>query len=197
MKKTKQIIGILLIVLAVSALTYWETDGRNRLLTEKVVVASESIMEGDIITKQMLRVAAALPETVIDGALRPDEIDKALGKEASQGLVKNQQIAATHIREQGEAKKEKLSPFLIKAEWIDSLSSSLRKGDVISIYNGDGSFYFGDFEAVYVKDANDREITDGGVIDHLEILTVLAEYQKIRGRVDKAGEKLLIIQKGG
>ena len=168
-------------------------------MTEKVVVAGANITEGDLITRQMLAIAAAMPETVIEGAFKPDEMEKIIGKEASMDIVKKQQISDPLLREPDEEAKSKFSPFLIKAEWIDSRSCSLRGGDVISLYSRDGSFYLGDFEVLFVKDTNDREITDdsGGIVDHIEILTELDEYRKILRFIDTNEEKLLIVQRGG
>ena len=221
MKKTKQVIGILLIIVALTALVYWEKDGRDRIMTVKVLVAHEDIMKGDIIKKQMLGVVSTMPETVVAGALKPEEISKALGKEAVQPIAKNQQISGTLFREPEEKTTERLSPYLIKSEWIDSRSSSLRRGDVIDIYSRDGDSYFGEFEIVFVKDSNDKEILDvnidgtgtarqagqgseirnrvsgSGVIDHIEILTELDEYRKIVQFIENKEDKLLIVQKGG
>jgi len=220
MKRTKQIIGILLIVFSVAALVYWEADGRNRMMTEKVLIATENIAKGELITGQMLGPVSAMPQTLIDGAFKPEEAYKAVGKEASQDIAKNQQISGRLLLEPSVAIKNKLSPYLIKADWIDSRSSSLRKGDTIDIYSRDGGFYLGEFEVIFVKDVNDKEIVDiidddtgfakqgrqgggiggrthaSGVIDHLEILTGLDEYKKILKFVDTAGEQLLIVQKG-
>jgi len=216
-KRIKQIIGILLIVSAIAALVYWETGGRSRVVTKKVLVASENIMEGEMITRQMLTTVNAMPETVIAGAITPDEINKIEGKEAALDIAKNGQISGLSLREPSEVIKDQRSPYVIKPEWIDSRSSSLRRGDIIKIYNRDGSDYLGDFEVVFVKDTGDKEVTDligedgrygshvsdmrsrthsSGIISHLEILTVLEEYQKILQFIDHAEEQLLIVQKG-
>ena len=214
MKNTKQIIGIILIISAIAALVYWETGGRNRIVTTKVLVAIENIMEGEVITKQMLAARNAMPETVISGALGPDAIHKVEGREASQDIAKNQQISELSIREPTEMAPDKRSPFVIKAEWIDSRSSSLRKGDMINIYSRDGAYHLGEYEVLFVKDIGEKEVTDmqfedgrygrisdirsrthsSGIISHLEILTELHEYQKLLQFVDTK-EQLLIVQK--
>ena len=215
MKKAKQIIGVLLIVSAVLALVYWETTGRNIVTTKKVLVASENISAGDIIESKMLAVVNITPDTIIAGALTPEDIHKVTGKEATQDIVKNQQISELFLRIPIEKVKDERSPYMIKPEWIDNRSSSLRKGDFIKIYNRDGTFYLGEFEVVFVKDAAEKEVTDifgegvrsgnaqvdienrtnsNGIISHLEILTELKEYQKIIQAIDEFDEKLLIVQ---
>ncbi|MCL2437242.1 MAG: SAF domain-containing protein [Clostridiales bacterium] len=217
MKRAKQIIGILLIIFAVTALVYWETDGRNRVVTKSVLVASENIMEGQMITRQMLTTVNAMPETVIAGAFTPDEAHRVEGKEAAQDIAQNQQISGLSLREPSEVVTDQRSPYVIKPEWIDSRSSSLRRGDIIKIYNRDGSYYLGSFEVVFVKDVAEREVTDlfgdggsygsnvsdirnrthsSGVISHLEILTELEAYQRILRFIDDTQEQLLIVQKG-
>ena len=194
-KKTKQIIGILLIISAIAALVYWETGGRNRVMTVRVLAAGENIEQGAIMTKQMLFVVNAMPETVIEGALAPGDIHKIEGKEAALYIAKNQQISGLFLREPEKQKTKKQSPFLIKSEWIDSRSSSLRKGDIISMYSRDGSYYLGDFETACVKDAADKEIVENGIVDHFEVLTDIGGYQNILHFIDTSGEKLLVVQK--
>ena len=215
MKKAKQIIGVLLIVSAVLALIYWETAGRDIVTTKKVLVASENISAGDIINSKMLAIANVMPDTIISGALTPDKFHKINGKEAKQDIVKNQQISDVFFGEPASKIHDKRSPYVIKAEWIDSRSSSLRRGDFVKIYNRDGSFYLGEFEVVFVKDVGEKEVTDisfegarignteidiqnrmnsNGIISHLEILTELREYQKIVQFIDEFEEKLLIVQ---
>ena len=221
MKKAKQIIGILLIIFAVAALIYWEKDGRDRIMTIKVLAAGEDIMKGDIITKQMLSTVSSMPETAVAGAFRPDEINKALGKEALMPIAENQQITDALLRAPEEKAADDLSPFLIKSEWIDSRSSSLRRGDIIEIYSRDGSSGFGQFEVLFVKGNDDKEIIEtgyedaaagrragqgigirdrvhgSGIIDHIEILTGLDEYREILKFIDNTKDKLLIVQKEG
>ena len=208
MKKLKQIIGVLLIIAAVAALIYWEADGRGRLVTKKVLVAAVDIEEGDIITRQMLGTVSAMPDTVIAGAFTPGDINRAEGKEASRHIAKNQQISEILLSDPNEAATDGYSPFLIKSDWIDSRSSSLRRGDMVAIYSRDGEYCLGEYEVLFVKDIGDKEIIDesqrdirdrvsgSGIIDHLEILTNIEEYRKIVRFVDETGEKLLIVQRG-
>ena len=187
MKRTKQIIGIVLIIAAVAALVYWETSGRERIVTTRVLIANDNIEQGEIITKQMLSTANAMPDTIISGALRPDELYMIEGREAAQMIAKNQQISDLYLCEPNESVESQLSPFLIKSEWIDSRSSSLRRGDVVELYSRDGSCFLGDFEVLFVKDAGDKEVTDAvneagrthgnGIVDHMEILTDIEEYK--------------------
>ncbi|MCL1810063.1 MAG: SAF domain-containing protein [Clostridiales bacterium] len=221
MKKTKQVIGALLIVFAIAAMVYWETAGRDQIMTEKVLVAGADIAKGEKITGQLLSAASAIPETVVAGALKPDEINKVEGKVAAQAVAKNQQISDSLLSDPGEEEADKLSPYLIKSDWIDSRSSSLRRGDTVGIYSRNGDTLIGEFEVVYVKDASDKEITDivsedlsyvrqgkpergvrdrahgSGVVDHIEILAELYEYQRILKFVELKEEKLLIVQKEG
>ena len=206
MKRTRQIIGILLIVFAVGALVYWETEGRGRMTTRKVLVAGMSIEKGDIITKQMLSVAGAMPETAVAGAFGPGELDRALGKEAVVEIAKNQQISEAFLRDPEEKAADMLSPFRIKGEWIDSRSSSLRRGDTVLVYSRDGSVCLGEFEVAFVKDAGGKEVVSmdsgdrssgSGAVDHIEILTELDGYRRILKFIDDESGSLLIVQKGG
>jgi len=194
-KRAKQIIGIFLILFAIAALVYWETGGRDQVVTIKVLAAGQNISQGEIITPQMLRIVRAMPETVIEGAFSAADANKALGKVAACEIALNQQISELLLEEPDKKEVKKLSPFLIKSEWIDSRSSSLRSGDIVAIYNRDGGFYLGSFEIMSVQDSADREITEGGIVDHFEILTEVEQYQKIIKYIDSSGEKFLIVQR--
>jgi hypothetical protein len=213
-KRTKQIIGIVLIIAAVSALVFWEMTGRDIVTTKKVLVASENIEAGEIVTKQMFKTMNIMPDTIISGALTPSDINKIEGKAALQDIVENQQIAEVYFGVPVEKITDKRTPYVIKSEWIDSRSSSLRKGDIVHIYNRNGTFHLGEFEVVFVKDVGDKEVIDisgdsgrvisnsdvrsrtnsSGIISHIEILAELEDYQNIVSYIDEFQEQLLIVQ---
>ena len=103
------------------------------------------------------------------------------------------------------------SIFSLKPWWIHSRSSSLRKGDLVDIYDSTGKLYCGTFKVAYVKDEEEQEIIDAegkkgeellerkfstGVINHVEIIAQLHEYEYLRGLAEEQGMSFLIVQKG-
>lgn len=222
MRRIKNGIGILLIIVSIGGLIFWEGYGRDEFMTKKVLAASETIMQGTLIKKDMFTAVSVLPESLMEGVIAPNDFYKIEGKEAAQLIVKNQPISASFLREPARSVSEDYAPYVIKGQWIDSRSSSLRKGDMVRIYSRDGSYLLGDFEIVFVKDVNEKEVSDvlpteeissymppvkahsaipdrtnsNGVIDHIEILTGLEEYRQILQFVENSEKTLLIVQRG-
>ena len=245
MRKIKNVVGALLILVSVGSLVFWESYGRNEFTTRKVLAAGETIAEGSLLKREMFSEVNVLPENVVEGVIGPEDFHKIEGQEAAQFIQKNQVMSESFARAPGKKISENHAPYVIKGHWIDSRSSSLRRGDVIRIFSRDGGVFLGEFEILFVKDADEKEVTDArvddglpynpldrrnsaiadrtnsnGVIDHLEILTSLREYQKILQFVEgaenadsaetaegaesadsadsaeNAGQTLLIVQKG-
>ncbi|MFA5636651.1 MAG: hypothetical protein WC977_12215, partial [Anaerovoracaceae bacterium] len=82
MKRSRTILGLLLIVLAVSALIFWEVKGRETLLLDTVIVASEGIPAGTVISRDLLKAGGVLEESRIQGSLNWDMLQVALGQVA-------------------------------------------------------------------------------------------------------------------
>lgn len=221
MKRVKQIIGILLILAAAAGLVYWETAGREEFMTEKVLAAKVDIPKGTAVSGALFTTVSVMPENMLKGTLTEKDLPGIEGKVAAQPILVNQQIAASFFKERGREVAKNYAPYVIKGDWIDSRSSSLRKGDAIRIYSMDGTFHLGDYEVMFVKDEEEQEVTDfviggngdfvptveeekeigdrikgSGIIHHLEILTSLEEYQKILAFIKDTGQTLLIVQKG-
>lgn len=212
MKQLRIVLGILLIVGAMGGLVYWEVDGREAVLMDPVLVAKEQIQQGTIITENLFRVLGVMEENRIEGALEPLDLSSIVGKVATQTIMKNSQIVTAYFVEQTFFLDRGESIFVIKPEWIVMRSSSLRRGDIIDIYGADGQSLFGSFRIAFVKDANELEVVnqegqqvDGvldrvnstALIDHIEIIASLSEYQSI---IEYAGSPeskgLLLIHKG-
>ena len=54
MGKGKKVIGILLILISIAALFTWEKWGKNRFLYEDVLVFTQNIEKGTVITEEMI-----------------------------------------------------------------------------------------------------------------------------------------------
>ena len=224
MRKIKNVIGALLILTAACGLVFWELYGRDEFTTQKVLAAGERIEQGSLLRKELFTEVSVLPENLVEGVITPNNFHKIEGKEAAQFIPKNQVMSESLAKAPGKKITEHHAQYVIKGHWIDSRSSSLRKGDVIRIFSKDGSVFLGEFEVLFVKDADEKEVVDArvddglpynplqgrkseivdrinssGVISHLEILTSLREYQKLLQFVESeesAEQTLLIVQKG-
>ena len=156
----KTTLGIVLILLAIAALLFWEVEGRNMLLMEEVLIADGDIKAGEIVGSGHFRSVQVPSGTLVDGALAPKDIDLFFGKEATVDIIKGSQLSQRYLRDPEAAPKPETSCFVIRNEWISMCTSSLRRGDVVHITSADGKNTIGRFPVAYVKDSDGREVVD-------------------------------------
>ncbi len=210
-RNVRPLMGILLITLAVVALWWWENLGREQFIMESVMVAKDNIEKGRVIKESDFIEIRSMSESTVPGAITPKSLYQIKGFVANQYIPKLSQVVPKMFTEKGQILGEGKSIFPIKDIWIDSRSSSLRKGDVIDIFSEEGSVYMGTYPIAYVKDENEQEVVNtennpsdeilqrhfsSSVIAHVEIIADLEEYKKIRDVAEEQNIKLLIIQKG-
>jgi len=92
--KWKTAAGLVLIVLAVLALVFWEAKGREAFLMSDVLVAKDTIQSGTALDIELFRTASVPPGTLVDGAIEPDESQSLVGKTAKAPILKNAQLSS-------------------------------------------------------------------------------------------------------
>lgn len=212
MKKSRTIMGLLLIIFAVFGLIFWEVKGRAVMLLDTVVVASETIPAGTAISREHLAPAGVFPENKVHKAYLWDSLPKLMGQVAAQDIVKNAQISEEHLTDNKFYIKNGESIFVIPNHWILMRSSSIRRGDEIDIYIKESLEKVGSYRVAFAKDNNEVEVTgaEGAIfsnpldrtvstspISHVEIITTIDEYGKISGLIDSEEANLIIVQKEG
>ena len=211
MRILKPLVGIVLIVVSVFGLIWWEKEGRQELLMVDVVVAKDGIEKGETLSRKHVQVVKSMKENLIDGALDMQGWEKLKGKVVKQYIPKNAQLNEEMVIAKEELLKENQSIFVLQPHWIYSRSSSLRKGDLIDIYDSNGDMHLGTYTVAYAKDEGEQEIitTEGssgegvlerefssGVIYQVEIIAQLEEYEKLRVLAEEQGMSFLLVQKG-
>ena len=216
-EKLKTALGIILIMIAVIALLFWEAEGREMLLMESVLVAESDMKTGGKIDAERFRVVSVPSGSLVDGALTPGDIAMLRGKEANVDIVKGAQLSSRYLRDKEDKPKLETSFFLIRNEWIYMCTSSLRRGDLVLITSSDGRNVIGLYPVAFVKDGEGREVTDAssGIysftgssagdservntsapIHHVEIRCELAEYRRILDYcAGKTGAPLMLVRK--
>lgn len=208
--------GIMLILLSVAGLLFWEWKGRETILMEEVLVAKETIQKGTAVTRSKFLIKGVPKENMLEEALTPDEWDRLEGKVASQLIAKNDQIILEYFRDNEFYLDQGESIFVIEENWVAMRSSSLRRGDIVEIYGTNGYGLLGTFQIAYVKDASEREVKNAGegmmnssgndilertdstsIIDHIEIISSLSEYEKLSACVNGVTPAALIIVQRG
>jgi hypothetical protein len=158
--RLKSIIGIILILTAVAGLAYWEIDGRERILTDQVLVARADIYPGQIGSSSLFETIGVTDEQKIKGVLEPSELESIIGQEIKQIIPAKAQISKAYFRTDQHFLKQGESIFVIRSEWISMVSSSIRKKDQIGIYTAKGDLKIGSYQVAFVKDSTVREVTN-------------------------------------
>ena len=216
MKKLRSIVGILLILLSIAGLFFWEWKGREIILMEEVLVAKEEIQKGTIVSSSMFVEKGVMKEMLVEEALTQKDVERLNGKVASQLIARNDQIILDYFRNDEFYLEKDETIFVIDPSWITMRSSSLRRGDLVDIYRTDGMGLLGSYRIAFVKDEAEREIREASdvnqkyiekdilertdstsVIDHIEIITTIKEYQKILECVNGIiPSTLILVQRG-
>lgn len=212
MHKIKIFLGLLLMVSSLAAMVFWETRGRELLLYREVLVAEVEIKPGDQISSEMISSRALPRELLPPDPLLPEQKSQIVGEVAGQLILSGTPISNRYFTAIPVAIREEESVYVIPSEWISMRSSSLRKGDWITLYSQDGKTLIGSYQLAFVRDQAEREVVsldgnkdapilerrDGSSLIHsLEIISSLAGYQRIQEAVSITGSGLMIVQGGG
>jgi len=216
LRKLRSIIGILLILLSIAGLFFWEWKGRETILLEEVLVAKEEIKKGTMVDSSMF-IPNGVPKTnMLEEALTPGDMALIQGKVASQLIAKNDQILVKYFRDNEFYLDRDESIFVIDPGWVAMRSSALRRGDIVDIYGSNGLGLLGTFRIAYVKDEAEREVRNAAeeteraaandilertdstsVIDHIEIISTFREYEDLVNCViGITPAALIIVQRG-
>ncbi|MDR0357707.1 MAG: SAF domain-containing protein [Clostridiales Family XIII bacterium] len=213
--KYRKWIGLSLVVAAVLSLVAWEVKGRETVLMDEVLIANEAIPEGETLTASMFRSVSVPGNAVIEDVVVPARVDDIEGQVSATPILAGGQLSSKHLRNEREETRTDDSFFVIRREWIYMRSSALRRGDYADIVSEDGGRVFGRYKIAFVKNAEEKEVsdaTDGGVslmtrnndsradatsgIDHVEIITDLKTYMRIKSYAEsKAGPSLILVQR--
>lgn len=125
----KGIIGLLLIVISVGLIFYWEVYGRESILYNDVVVLTQEVKKNDVITEEMVTYEKREGNTIIEGAI----IDARgiIGKAASCFIPKGAQLVKKYFENTELVLSEDEYIFRVPNEWLKAYPNSLRRGDTI------------------------------------------------------------------
>ena len=211
--KLKLVLGIILILLSIAFMYFWETNGRNILMNEEVVVTAAPLEAGAVLGSDKIKIASVPKDAVSENCLTPEDLGDYIGKTLKYGLNANSQIAVNSFISGENPVTGEMSLFEIRPSWIKNLSSSVRSGDRITIYGympGNPGLNLGSYYTAFVKDGSGREVVEssgtaqpeilkrtGGlyVPVEIEIAAKLSDYTKILSYVE-SGWTLIIVQDG-
>lgn len=205
----KPVLGVLLIIMAVGLLLFWEVEGRDAVMKEKILVAEQDIFPGTKVNARMFKEVGILSENMISNGITLKEISGIDGKISNQMIPMNGQISKTFFSDSKEGIDKGYGIYQIRPDWIFSVSSSLRKGDSIDVYVLDGKIRLGGFQVAFVKDEQGKEVIDeeigkgykeildrengSEVVSEFEIISTLEQYSSIREYIFAEEGKLIIV----
>ncbi|MDR3224670.1 MAG: SAF domain-containing protein [Clostridiales Family XIII bacterium] len=204
----------MLILIAISGLVLWETKGRELVLMTDVYAAGNDIEKGETLDASMFRTVSVPRDALVSGAVTPRGASKISGGVAAAPIPEGAMLSSSYIDTPDEVSHRSDSYFTIERHWILMRSSALRRGDKAEIMTANGARSFGVFDIGFVKDAEDKEVTEmagetgfGGAaaesrvdatspIDHIEIVAQLPAYLMIREYAESAtGPSLILVGK--
>ena len=210
LNKKRITIGVILIVISVAALIFWETKGRNEILLDEVVIFAQGLAKDSRLEKHHLARGRVLKESRVEGSVDWADVDKLLGKYLTTDVGKKAQLSYQFLRDEEVLIDDRQSIFAIPGSWIEMKSSSLRRGDRAEIFETEGLTSLGIFTVAFVKDSSGAEVVDESVserggalerwkgsapVDHLEIISDLEDYQRLSQAVTSEGALLLLVQR--
>jgi hypothetical protein len=217
-KYWKTYAGILLLLLAVAGLFFWETAGRDKVLMEEVIVAGRDIQAGAVLQADMLQTARIPKGSSVKGGFPAGAEEVVAGQRTSWPIAEKQQISSGFFTAAEEELQAGEAYFVIPERWIAMRTSALRRGDAVEILPcSGGAMSLGTYKLAFVKDSDEGEVRDlspagellyeprerqertdaGSVIDHVEIIATAEAYFMIRAFAENLETpSLVLVQRG-
>lgn len=154
-KNIKSLTGIVLILIALMGIIFWEGIGREIIMYDDVLVLTQEVDENTIITKEMLgkkKVAAASK-----GALTLENVDAVIDKAAVQYIPKGTEIFPQYFEDSKLLVKENEYVLSIPNDWLESYPQTLRRGDTAYFYTYGKKITSA--VVAYAKDGTNQEVT--------------------------------------
>lgn len=180
--KVKTIIGIMLIIVSLAALVFWEVSGREAFTTKPVLAAAGPVPKGTVLGAAHLKVVRISAEECPADALAPGSEALLLGKAAAVALSENQPLTKNLVKDCSETFQNGQSVFSVPPEWIYSRPAFLRAGDRVAVYTLPEKEKLGSFEIAYVRDSTEQavlgdELPDAGVLGRNSASGIIASVE--------------------
>ena len=181
--RIKGVVGVCLILLAISAFIYWESAGREKFTYGEIVVFNQGIDKGKVIKAEMLSSRRLDKTTIIDEAIQdPAQI---VGKVALVNIPKGLQLSPDFFIDTQLHVEKGQYILQIPSDWLYAYPQTLRRGDRVYFYTvekheDNSSGFYADYpddeaaaeeikesskavlssQVAYVKDSSNREVVD-------------------------------------
>ena len=194
----KRIAGIVLIVLSVGALGFWELWGRENITYDRVLVLKESLPKNTLITADMLRERKV--EKAGEGAIRTEQRNEIVGLETGQFIPAGTELYKEYFQESMFSVGEEQGKYILSvpAQWLKAFPQTLRRGDRAFFYCGGEPVT--DAVVAYVRDGTNQEVyygdderlTSSSSVSLIEIV-VDKEQASLLGKLAEKGNKFVVL----
>ena len=194
----KKVAGILLIVLSVGALGFWELWGRENISYRKVAVLKESLDAHTVISMDMLKPKKM--DSPSNGAIPWERAGILDGLETKHFVAGNQELHPEYFQEVIFRTGEEYDRYILSIPdtWLISQPNTLKRGDKAFIFLGDELIC--ETAVAHVKDSYGMEVTysdrerfyPSGRPENIEIL-VNSEQMKRLDLLAKKGNRFTLI----
>lgn len=194
----KRIAGVVLIVLSVGALGFWELWGRENITYDRVLVLKESLPKNTLITADMLRERKV--EKAGEGAIRTEQRNEIVGLETGQFVPAGTELYREYFQESIFSVGEEQGKYILSvpAQWLKAFPQTLRRGDRAFFYCGGEPVT--DAVVAYVRDGTNQEVyygdderlTSSSSVSLIEIV-VDKEQAALLGKLAEKGNKFVVL----
>ena len=148
--------GILLIVISLGALGFWEFWGRENLAYEQVLVLRQDASANTAIVRSMLEVRRM--EEPGDDVLREEDAASLIGMEAAQYIPAGTTLYREYFQDPALAVGDSTGKYIlsIPPEWLISFPQTLQRGDEVSFYYGEKPA--AKVRVAHVRDSSNQEV---------------------------------------
>ena len=148
--------GILLIVISLGALGFWEFWGRENLAYEQILVLRQNIPENTEIVRSLLEVKRV--ENPGDQVLMEKDAAALIGMESAQFIPAGTPLHREFFQDPSLATGGNIGQYIlsIPAEWLISFPQTLRRGDEVSFYYGEKQVTSA--RVAHVRDSSNQEV---------------------------------------
>ncbi|QSX05467.1 hypothetical protein JYG23_12390 [Sedimentibacter sp. zth1] len=212
--KHKTLIGTLLLLLAIAFFIFWEFIGRKTVMCQNIIILSQDVDKGTLITEELLTTKKIETESCITDVVVSKSV--IVGLEAKHYIPKHTQLVKQYFEESALVLTKDEKIMKIPKDWIYTFPETLRRKDKIYIYavkkdetttkvtnyKDNKEQYIFSTTVAYVKDSSNREVesldedrlTGTSVISDIEIVITEKQFKMLEDLTSK-GFTLAIMYK--
>ena len=190
--------GILLIVISLGALGFWEFWGRENLAYEQILVLRQDVPENTEIVRSLLEVRRV--ENPGEEVLLEKDAAALIGMESAQFIPAGAPLHREFFQDPSLATGGSTGQYIlsIPAEWLISFPQTLRRGDEVSFYYGEKQVIT--VRVAHVRDSSNQEVVSAdearlqatAPASQLEIVVTEAEAVKLAAMAEK-GKRFMVL----